>query len=105
MCGSVWQVYITGTNPTHTALRQDVPGRILAFKTTAAEWLVYTRCSLYLMTESGFSKTAALYSGRPFSIFLLARKYYQSKRNEWKDVCEPVSPASYTLLGARWSGI
>ena len=89
----------------HSALVRAKPAFVSAWQTSVAEWLVLSQCNIFVISESGFSKTAALVSLRPMSIYLLARFTYKSKRNEWKDECDPEKPANFELLGSRWSGV
>ncbi|CAI5964659.1 unnamed protein product [Closterium sp. NIES-64] len=99
------KVLTTGITPLHTAMVRAAAARVASWQTSVAEWVLLTRCSLFVVTESGFSKTAALFSLRPLAIYLLARHHYRSARNQWTDSCDPERPASFALLGERWSGI
>ncbi|GJP75322.1 hypothetical protein CLOP_g5774 [Closterium sp. NIES-67] len=99
------KVLTTGITPLHTAMVRAAAARVASWQTSVAEWVLLTRCSLFVVTESGFSKTAALFSLRPLAVYLLARHHYRSQRNAWTDSCDPERPASFALLGERWSGI
>ena len=102
------QVLISPIAPTHIELQGDSEQqRAAAFRSTAAEWVLFTHCRAFVFTESGFSKTAALFSLRRMSAWMMARHADGWLGNGWRDSCDPERPTTMAVLGntTRWSGI
>eukprot|EP00475_Leptophrys_vorax_P045225 TRINITY_DN9319_c0_g1_i3.p1 TRINITY_DN9319_c0_g1~~TRINITY_DN9319_c0_g1_i3.p1 ORF type:complete len:237 (-),score=11.80 TRINITY_DN9319_c0_g1_i3:43-657(-) len=60
------------------------------YQETVAEWLLLSLCDLFVIGESGYSRTAAFYSLRPGNIF--------------DPGCDPERPANLTDVASTWSG-
>ncbi|GJP50624.1 hypothetical protein CLOM_g9767 [Closterium sp. NIES-68] len=102
------KVMTTDIQPLHIELQGfSDEQRAEAFQSTVAEWLLFTHCNHFIFTESGFSKTAALYSLRRLSAHMMARWADSWRDHSWKDKCDPEEPTRITVLGntTRWSGI
>ncbi|CAI5478404.1 unnamed protein product [Closterium sp. Yama58-4] len=102
------KVMTTDIQPLHIELQGfSDEERAEAFRSTVAEWLLFTHCNHFVFTESGFSKTAALYSLRRLSAHMMARWADSWRDHSWKDKCDPEEPTRITVLGntTRWSGI
>jgi len=92
----------------HIELKGSDAQRADAFRTTAVEWVLLSRCcSQFLFMESGFSKTAALYSLQPLGMYMFGRWADSWRDASWRDKCTPEEPTRIDVLGntTRWSGI
>ncbi|CAI5952129.1 unnamed protein product [Closterium sp. NIES-65] len=65
---------------------------VMNFREMVAEWLLLSTCHSFVLPESGFSRSAALYSLRPMSIF-----FYQR--------CDPEAPEKLTDMASTWSRV
>ncbi|CAI7810840.1 unnamed protein product [Closterium sp. NIES-53] len=65
---------------------------VMDFREMVAEWLLLSTCHSFVLPESGFSRSAALYSLRPMSIF-----FYQR--------CDPEAPEKLTDMASTWSRV
>ncbi|GJP56468.1 hypothetical protein CLOM_g15538 [Closterium sp. NIES-68] len=65
---------------------------VMNFQEMVAEWLLLSTCHSFVLPESGFSRSAALYSLRPMSIF-----FYQR--------CDPEAPEKLTDMASSWSKV
>lgn len=72
---------------------------------TLIEWLLFTLCELYVVPQSGFSKTAFAYGLRKPSAYFLPRldEEFWGIKTPRKGNC-PTAPASVLELEA-WSGL
>ncbi|GJP62216.1 hypothetical protein CLOP_g19304 [Closterium sp. NIES-67] len=63
-----------------------------AFLDIVADWLLLAGCNTHVLSQSGYSATAAFYSLRPFAAFM-------------PDKCVPEAPMHADLLGRLRSGV
>ncbi|CAI5474888.1 unnamed protein product [Closterium sp. Yama58-4] len=93
------KVMTTDIQPLHIELQGfSDEERAEAFRSTVAEWLLFTHCNHFIFTESGFSKTAALYSLRRLSAHMMARWADSWRDHSWKDKCDPEEPTRITAF-------
>lgn len=89
------QVVKTSFKPSHPRFQGKG-----AFASVYAEWLLLSLCHHFVITESGFAKTAVAFNiGRP-KLFLYAHFHYGGTKGD----CNQSRPSSL-LDFTRWSGL
>lgn len=91
---------LTGIHPSHPSFqRQGV------FASALAEWLLLSMCDYFVITESGFAKTAVAYNLHSPRIFLYSNFMKDaSSFSTYSNSCDQARPTSL-LRFSRWSGL
>lgn len=81
-----------------------------SYKSTVAEWALFTSCNKFIITDSGFSKTSVMYSLTMHSTWMLPRLPFGPPDYPVYDVFPPFdclveAPADVKSIGFSWSGI
>lgn len=71
-----------------------------AMASVMAEWLMFSTCQSFVITESGFAKTAVAYNIQEPRLFLFAHFQFAQAKGS----CDQAQPGSL-LDFHRWSGL
>ena len=88
--------------PRHTML---VESSAEVYRSSVAEWALFTSCTKFLITESGFSKTSAAYALKPRSTWVFTRPAHGVREVRPTYECPLETPTTTEDLGYSWSGL